>query len=147
MKYSQAKPGRIFVLRLEDGDIVHETIESFARQKAINAASLIAFGAADKGSRLVVGPEKGRAETIIPQTIELDDVHEVTGIGTLFVDEKGEPVLHMHFACGRGKQAVAGCVRAGVRVWHVMEVVIQELSGSSGVRKKDAATGFDLLIP
>ncbi len=147
MKYSQAKPGRIFVLRLEDGDIVHETIESFARQKAIKAASLIALGAADKGSRLVVGPEKGRAEKIIPQTIELEDVYEVTGSGTLFADEKGVPQLHMHLACGRGDQAVTGCVRAGVRVWHVLEVVIHELSGSSGVRKKEVATGFDLLIP
>ena len=31
MKYSEAKPGRIFVIRLEDGDIVHEAIESFAK--------------------------------------------------------------------------------------------------------------------
>ncbi|MDY6863052.1 MAG: DUF296 domain-containing protein, partial [Thermodesulfobacteriota bacterium] len=29
MKYSQAKPGRIFVIRLEDGDIIHEEIEKF----------------------------------------------------------------------------------------------------------------------
>lgn len=30
MKYSEARPGRIFVLRLEDGEIVHEVIERFA---------------------------------------------------------------------------------------------------------------------
>jgi predicted DNA-binding protein with PD1-like motif len=30
MKYSEAKPGRIFVIRLEDGEIVHEVIEAFA---------------------------------------------------------------------------------------------------------------------
>ena len=61
MKYSQAKPGRIFVLRLEDGDIVHEVIESFAREHAIGAAALVILGGADKESRLVVGPEAGRA--------------------------------------------------------------------------------------
>ncbi|NIT59971.1 MAG: DUF296 domain-containing protein, partial [Aliifodinibius sp.] len=31
MKYSEAKQGRIFVIRLEDGDIVHDEIERFAR--------------------------------------------------------------------------------------------------------------------
>ena len=32
MKYSQARQGRTFVIRLEDGDIVHEKIEQFARE-------------------------------------------------------------------------------------------------------------------
>ncbi|MBA3036272.1 MAG: DUF296 domain-containing protein, partial [Desulfobacterium sp.] len=30
MKYSEAKQGRIFVVRLEDGETVHEEIEKFA---------------------------------------------------------------------------------------------------------------------
>lgn len=30
MKYSEAKQGRIFVIRLEDGDVIHEEIEKFA---------------------------------------------------------------------------------------------------------------------
>ena len=35
MKYSQAKQGRVFVIRLEDGDVIHEEIEKFAREKGI----------------------------------------------------------------------------------------------------------------
>ncbi len=31
MKYSEAKQGRVFVIRLEDGDIVHEELEMFAK--------------------------------------------------------------------------------------------------------------------
>jgi predicted DNA-binding protein with PD1-like motif len=147
MKYSQAEQGRVFVLRLEDQDIVHETIEAFAKEHRIQSASLSIIGGADKGSMLVVGPEQGRSETIVPQTIVLDNVYEVTGTGTLFPNEKGEPILHMHMACGRGDKCITGCIRNGVVVWHVMEVVIRELTESSGVRKKDAATGFDLLIP
>jgi len=27
MKYSEAEPGRVFVMRLEHGDVIHETIE------------------------------------------------------------------------------------------------------------------------
>ncbi len=147
MKYSEAGQGRIFVLRLEDGDILHEAIETFAKQHQIKAASLVVLGAADAGSILVTGPLQGRAKEIIPKTHMLDHVHEVTGTGTLFPDETGKPVLHLHMACGRGFSTVTGCVRRGVKVWHVMEVILQELTGSSGVRKKDAVTGFDLLMP
>ena len=39
MKYSQAKQGRIFVIRLEDGDIIHQEIEKFAREKSIKAGN------------------------------------------------------------------------------------------------------------
>ena len=60
MKFSEAKPGRFFILRLEDGDILHECIESFARERNIRAAALIAMGGADAGSKLVVGPAEGR---------------------------------------------------------------------------------------
>lgn len=147
MRYSQAKPGRIFVIRLEDGDIVHEEIEKFAKNNDIQAASLIVLGGADVGSVLVTGPEQGGAEQIVPQTVMLDNVHEVTGTGTLFPDEKGNPLLHMHMACGRESSTITGCVRRGVKVWHVMEIILYELIDSTGVRKKDAATGFDLLIP
>ena len=147
MKYSQAKAGRIFVLRLEDGDIIHETIESFAREHGIASASLVILGGADKGSRLVVGPEDGRAKPVVPLGHLLADVHEVAGVGTIFPDDEGNPVLHMHLACGRKDDTVTGCVRAGVKVWHVMETVLFELVGSTGVRKYDEATGFKLLWP
>ncbi len=147
MRYSEAKPGRVFVIRLEDGDIIHEEIEKFANKKNISSASLIALGAADRESTLVTGPEKGRAEKIVPKKLVLDNVHEVSGTGTIFPDEKGDPVLHMHMACGRGTSTVTGCIRNGVRVWHVLEVIIHEILDSSGVRKKDEPTGFDLLVP
>ncbi|HOW98652.1 MAG TPA: DUF296 domain-containing protein, partial [Kiritimatiellia bacterium] len=62
MKYEQVSLGRVFVLRLEDGDVVHEVIERFAEEHNVRAASVIVVGGADKGSRLVVGPEKGRAK-------------------------------------------------------------------------------------
>jgi len=111
MKYSEAKLGRIFVIRLEDGDIVHEAIESFAKEHAIRAATLVILGGADKGSRLVVGPEDGRATPIISMSLTLENVHEVAGIGTLFPDDEGNPVLHMHMACGRYDNTVTGCVK------------------------------------
>lgn len=147
MKYSEGKQGRTFVIRLEDGDVVHEEIQTFAREKSINAAALIIVGGADEGSKLVVGPEQGRAKPVVPMEHVLGDVHEVAGTGTLFPDEEGNPVLHMHMACGRNASTVTGCVRRGVKVWHVMEAILFELVDTTAVRAFDADTGFALLEP
>lgn len=145
MKYSQAKQGRVFVLRLEDGDIVHEAIERFAREQCIQAAALIVIGGADKGSKLVVGPKQGRTAPVLPMEHVLDDVHEVAGTGTLFPDASGRPILHLHMACGRNSSVIAGCIRNGVKVWHVMEVILFELTDTTGVRILDPEIGFELL--
>ncbi len=147
MLYSEAKQGRTFVIRLEDGEIVHETLETFAREQGIQQASLIILGGADKGSRLIVGPEKGRSLQVMPMEHELYETHEVTGTGTLFPDEDGNPVLHLHMACGREENTVTGCIRNGVKVWHIMEVVLFELIDSTAERRPDPVTGFKLLIP
>lgn len=147
MKVSESVLGRVFVVRLEDGDILHESIEQFAAAKNIKAAALIVVGGADAGSRLVVGPADGRSHPIVPMEHILDNVHEVCGTGTIFPDETGKPILHMHLAAGRSDSAVAGCVRRGVRVWHVMEVVLWELCDTTACRRRDPATGFELLDP
>lgn len=147
MKYSEAKQGRIFVIRLEDGDIVHDEIERFAREKSIRAAGLIIVGGADQESKFVVGPEEGRATPVVPLEHVLDEVHEIAGVGTLFPDDEGNPVLHMHMACGRKSSTITGCIREGVKVWHVMEVILFELVDTTGIRTHDSETGFKLLQP
>ena len=147
MKYAAAKQGRVFVIRLEDGEIVHEEIERFAREQSIRAAALIIVGGADRGSTLVVGPQDGESRPVTPLAQVLPDVHEVAGVGTLFPDEEGNPILHMHMACGRKTDTVTGCVRTGVKVWEVMEVILFELAGTTGRRVLDPETGFKLLQP
>lgn len=147
MKYAEAKSGRVFVIRLEDGDILHEQIEQFAKEKDIKAAYLTVLGGGDRGSVLITGPKDGRSKKIVPQEEHLDCVHEVVGTGTLFPNEQGETLLHMHLACGRGDSTITGCVRRGVKVWQVMEVILHELVDSTGVRRPDPSTGFELLIP
>ncbi len=147
MKYSEAKQGRTFVIRLEDGDIIHEKLEEFARVHSINAAAVIAVGGADEGSKLVVGPEQGRSKPITPMEHTLRDVHEISGVGTIFPDKDHNPVLHMHIACGRGESTVTGCVRRGVKVWHLLELILFELLDSSASRIFDEQTGFELLEP
>jgi predicted DNA-binding protein with PD1-like motif len=147
MKYCEASPGRIFVLRLEDGEIIHEVIETFAKEKSICAASLIAVGGGDTRSTLVTGPKDGRAEKIEPIHTILDGTHELMGTGTIFLNESGAPKLHMHMACGREGGTVTGCIIEGVRTWHILEVIIFELSAPSARRCFDPVTGFELLDP
>ena len=147
MKYSEARQGRVFILRLEDGEVVHEVIEQFALDHGIEAASLIVVGGADDGSRLVVGPAKDRELPLEPMQTVLKNAHEVSGTGTLFRDETGQPLIHMHMACGRKKETVTGCIRQGVKVWHVMEVVLFELLGTEARRLKEAPLDLKLLNP
>ncbi len=148
MRYSQARQGRTFVIRLEDGDIVHESIELLARREGVRAGHLIILGGADAGSSLVVGPERSRGVSpVTPMNLALDDAREVAGVGTLFPDDSGAPVLHMHMACGRGTDTVTGCIRGGVKVWHVMEAVLVELLDTDAFRRLEPASGFKLLQP
>jgi len=147
MRYSEARLGRVFVLRLEDGDIVHETIERFAEEQGITAASLIAVGGADHGSRLVVGPKDDRGLPILPMQRELDHAHEVAGVGTLFCDPDGVPLVHMHMACGRQGETITGCIRPGVKTWQVLEVIMHELVDSSARRALEQPLNLKLLQP
>jgi predicted DNA-binding protein with PD1-like motif len=147
MRYTETTFGRVFVIRLENGDVVHAEIEELAAKEGVQAGMLVAVGGVDAGSRLVVGPEDGQASPVVPMERALAAVHEAAGIGTLFPDEEGNPVLHMHAACGRGDGAVAGCVRNGVVVWHVLEVILVELRDTGSRRTMDPRTGFKLLTP
>ena len=149
MKYSQASMGRVFVLRLEQGEVVHTVIETFAREMSVGAAAVISLGGADKGSQLITGPEQGdRLAPGMPVLSHvLDAVHESSGVGTLFPDATGEPVLHLHMTCGRDRSASLGCARNGVVVWQYMEVILIEILESSARRLLDKNTGFDLLNP
>ena len=145
MKFSECKPGRIFAICLENGDIVHQEIEKFARDQSIEAASLIIIGGADKGSTLIVGPERDNELPVSPREYVLENVHDIAGAGTLFPDQQGNPVLHLHMACGRNSSTKTGCIRRGVKVWHTMEVILFELLESKGKRMFDPQTGFTLL--
>jgi predicted DNA-binding protein with PD1-like motif len=145
MKYSKGSAGRVVVIRLEDGDVVHECIERVAVAEDILRGYVMLVGGADKGSRVVVDPEDGRAQPVIPMERVLPGVHEVAGVGMVFPDETGRPVLHLHAAFGRDDRTVAGCIRRGVNTWIVLEAVLVEIVGNDAVRRLDPATGFELL--
>ena len=144
MRVSEARVGRVFVMRLEDGDRLPEAVEAFARQSGVSRGVCFLVGGIG-GGRVVVGPERSEARPVIPMVRELDGVHEAAAVGTLFPDEDGVPRLHMHAALGRGDDTRTGCVRTGIEVWELGELVLVEILESGAVRRRDPDTGFLVL--
>src|SRR4030067_3736459 len=145
MPFTEAKLGRVLVLRLHDGDHLPDILESFAAENQISKALCFFLGGAKEKSRVVVGPKDGTALPPEPMITLLSGVHEACGVGTIFADEEGKPKLHMHASFGRNDKTVTGCVRMGVDVWRIGEVVLLELTGTTAHRAMDKETAFEFL--
>ncbi|MDQ7835436.1 MAG: DNA-binding protein [Humidesulfovibrio sp.] len=144
MKVAEGSLGRVFVLRLEDGERLPECIEAFARERGVSRAFCALVGGVDGGT-IVTGPVDGGVMPPVPVLTALTGAQEVAAVGTLFPDADGQPRLHMHGAFGRGQEALVGCIRPGIEVWTIGEFVIIELLGLDMTRRRDQATGFELL--
>ena len=146
MKSTEGRVGRVFVIRLEDGDVVPECIERFAEEQGIEVGHVILIGGIG-GGQVVVGPRRSDEMPPEPMLLPIDGAHEVAAVGVLAPDEDGKPVLHIHGALGRSGNTLTGCLRPGVDTWVVGEAVLYEILGADVTRVKDAKTGFTLLEP
>jgi len=145
LDFTEAQLGRIFILRLHQNETLHQVIEKFAAEKQVASALCFFLGSAEDKSKVVVGPKDGKAMPPQPMITLLRGVHEGCGVGTIFTDEAGLPKLHMHASFGRNDNTVTGCVRMGIAVWQIGEVVILELAGSFAKRVQNKETGFEFL--
>ena len=146
MKAAQGQVGRVFVIRLEDGDVVPDCIERFAADNGVSVGHVVMVGGVGNG-KVVVGPKHATSMPIEPMLLPVDGVHEVVGVGVLAPGEDGKPILHIHGAMGRAGHTLTGCLREGVKTWLVAEVILYEIVGTSARRLKDSASGFTLLEP
>ena len=144
MKACEGKPGRVFILRLEDGDIIPECIEHFAEENGISVGQVILVGGVGDG-KIVVGPRNSEERPPEPVLLPVTDAHEVLGVGVIAPGEDGKPILHIHAALGRSGKTMAGCLRPGVTTWLVGEVIIYEITGADVTRVTDEKSGFALL--
>ena len=146
MKACEGRIGRVFVIRLEDGDVVPECIERFAEEKRVSVGQAILVGGIGGGD-VVVGPRRSEERPPEPMLLPIGGAHEVVGVGVLAPGEDGKPILHIHAALGRAGQTMTGCLRHGVTTWLVGEVVLYEILGTKVLRIKDEQSGFEFLEP
>lgn len=144
MKACEGKVGRVFVIRLEDGDLIPDCIERFAEKQKISIGHVVMIGGIGAGE-IVVGPRHSDRMPPQPMLRSVDGAHEVVGMGLLAPGEDGRPVLHIHASLGRSGNAMCGCLRPGVTTWLVGEVVIYEILNAVLARVKDKESGFALL--
>lgn len=144
MKACEGRLGRVFVIRLEDGDVVPECIERFAEEKGISVGHVILVGGIGEGE-VVVGPRRSEERPPEPMLLPIDGAHEVAGVGVLAPDKNGKPVLHIHASLGRSGNTISGCLRPGVKTWLVGEVILYEILDTHATRLRDEESGFVLL--
>ncbi len=146
MKACEGQVGRVFVIRLEDGDVIPECIERFAEENGVSVGQTILVGGIGDGE-VVVGPQSSEEMPPQPMLLPVDGAHEVLGVGILAPGEDGKPILHIHGALGRSGQTMTGCLRPGVTTWLVGEVILYEILGVKATRIRDEESRFNLLEP
>jgi len=146
MKACEGQIGRVFIVRLEDGDVVPGCVERFAEENGVSVGQVILVGGIG-GGEVVVGPQRSDEMPPQPMLLPIDGAHEVLGVGVLAPDEDGKPILHIHAALGRSGQTMTGCLRPGVTTWLVGEVILYEILGVNVTRVRDEESGFNLLEP
>lgn len=142
MQYTKGTVGRVFLLKFDDGDVLLDELEKFARAERLKAATIVFIGALKKGS-LVTGPKKA---VIPPEAnwVGFDDAWEVMGTGTIFANRSG-PQIHIHASMGKKRKTLTGCVRKRSEVFLVIEAVVLELKGVKATKAIDPKTGLNLL--
>lgn len=143
MEYQIGETGRVIVARFNDGEDLIGSLKELARSEYIRAAVIQLVGGIKKG-RYVCGPESDEEMPPVPMWRQLDETHELVGVGTLFW-HGDEPKVHIHGAFGKKDQVKAGCLREDSEVFLVLEAIITEIRGVSVSREVDAPSGMVLL--
>lgn len=146
MKTAEGQLGRVFLIRLEDGDVIPGSIERFAADNGVSVGFALFVGSADKG-KLVAGSENPSARPLNPLLASIEGLHEGSAVGVLAPAEDGKPVLAMHGSFGRAEKSMTGGFRAGVSTWMTGEVVLYEVLGTHARRVFDKDQGLAFLVP
>ena len=142
MEYQIGETGRVIVARFNDGEDFIGCLKELARREYIRAA-VIQLGGGIKRGRYVSGPERDEIPPV-PLWRELEESHELVGVGTLFWHGEN-PEIHIHGAFGKEDQVKAGCLREDSEVFLVLEAVVTEIRGVSVTREMDSRLGMVLL--
>ena len=142
MEYTEAKRGRIFVARIDDGEDIIAELKNIIIKENIKAALVQLIGASSK-SKAVLGPHK-KEYPPNPYWWEFDDAREILATGIMAWDED-EPKLNLHSGIGHHNEAKIGCIRTESTVYITIEAVIQEIIAPGLSRKPDERYNASLL--
>jgi hypothetical protein len=134
MQYSEGQLGRIFVVRIDDGEDMLLSLRQFIIDKSVYAGSILFLGALMNG-RMVTGPEEPVLPPV-PHFVMFEGGWEVFGVGTIYPGEGG-PHIHYHASVGRSGHALTGCLREKAITYLIIEAVIFEFTGLSARRDYD----------
>ena len=134
MQYTEGQIGRVFVVRIDDGEDMLISLRQFIIDKSIQAGSILFLGALMNG-RMVTGPEDPVIPPV-PHFVLFEGGWEVFGVGTIYPGENG-PHIHYHASVGRSGHALTGCLREKAITYLVVEAVILEFTGLSARREYD----------
>jgi hypothetical protein len=134
MQYSEGQIGRVFVVRIDDGEDMLLSLGQFILDKNIQVGSIHFLGALMNG-RMVTGPEEPVIPPV-PHFVMFEGGWEIVGIGTIYPGDDG-PRIHYHASVGRSGHALTGCLREKALTYLVVEAVIMEFTGLSARREFD----------
>ncbi len=134
MQYTEGQLGRVFVVRIDDGEDMLISLHQFISDKSIQAGSILFLGALMNG-RMVTGPEDPVIPPV-PHFVMFEGGWEVFGVGTIYPGEGG-PHIHYHASVGRSGHALTGCLREKAITYLIIEAVILEFTGLSARREYD----------
>ncbi|MDD1698518.1 MAG: DNA-binding protein [Methanoregula sp.] len=143
MQYTEGQIGRVFVVRIDDGEDMLISLRQFISDKSIQAGSILFLGALMNG-RMVTGPEDPVIPPV-PHFVLFEGGWEVFGVGTIYPGEGG-PHIHYHASVGRSGHALTGCLREKAITYLIVEAVIMEFNGLSARREFDKKTQVHLPV-
>ena len=143
MQYSEGEVGRVFTVRIDDGEDFIREIQRFVTAMHIQNGTIQFLGAV-RSARIVTGP----TEPVVPPSPRVEEIHggwDLLGFATIYPGEDG-PSVHLHAAAGKGIRSLAGCLREEAEVYVVVEAVITEFVGIVAKRLPDDKTGVNLPV-
>lgn len=143
MQYTEGQLGRVFVVRIDNGEDMLVSLRQFIEDKSIQAGSILFLGALMNG-RMVTGPEEPVIPPV-PHFVMFEGGWEVFGVGTIYTGEGG-PHIHYHASVGRSGHALTGCLREKATTYLIIEAVILEFSGLTARREFDKKTQVHLPV-
>lgn len=142
MEYVQATLGRVYFIKLEDGEDIFDQLKCLIKTENIRAGYVNLLGATTK-SKVVLGPHK-REYPPNPFWWEFDDARELFAFG-IFAWEDDEPKLHLHSGIGHNSESRVGCIRGMSEVYITVEAVLQEVVNPDIKRKLDSRYNASLI--